>query len=162
METLTVELNPDFKLRRNLAGRLQFTAADNNVHDGAFPVRAFPITAPEESISLLSQEGHELAWINRLSDLQVEVRTLIEEELAQREFMPEIRHINHVSSFATPSTWEVETDRGSALLILKSEDHIRRLAHSSLLISDSHGVNFLIRDIDQLDNHSRKLLDRFL
>ena len=162
METLTVELIPDFKLRRNSSGRLQFTTADNTVHNGVFPERAFPISAPEEGLSLLSQEGHELAWITKLSDLPIETRTLIEEELVQREFMPEILRINNVSSFATPSTWEIETDRGDALLILKSEDHIRRLAHSCLLISDSHGVNFLIREIDQLDNHSRKLLDRFL
>jgi hypothetical protein len=162
METLTSEFTPDFKLKRNPSGRLQFTASNNTIYDGIYPVRAFPVSAPEEGLSLLNQEGHELAWINRLSDLPVEVRTLIEEELEQREFMPEILRINHVSSFATPSNWEVETDRGEALLILKTEDHIRRLAHSCLLISDSHGVNFLIREIDQLDNHSRKLLDRFL
>ncbi|MGZ8982320.1 MAG: cyanophycin metabolism-associated DUF1854 family protein [Methylotenera sp.] len=152
----------NFKLTRNAAGRLLFTANDGKIHDGVAPVRAFPITAPEEGLSLLSEDGHELAWITRLTDLPEGPRTLINEELAQREFMPKIRRIIHVSSFATPSTWQVETDRGDAELILKAEDHIRRLAHTSLLIADSHGVNFLIRDIDQLDKHSRKLLDRFL
>jgi hypothetical protein len=36
------------------------------------------------------------------------------------------------------------------------------LTHSSLLISDNHGIDFLIPEIEQLDKHSRKLLDRFL
>jgi hypothetical protein len=151
-----------FKLTRNAAGRLVFTASDGRIHEGVIPVRAFPIAAPEDGLSLLDTDGRELAWIARLTDLPDSARSLIEEELAQREFMPEIRRINHVSSFATPSTWQVETDRGDAALILKAEDHIRRLAHTTLLIADSHGVYFLIRDIDKLDSHSRKLLDRFL
>ncbi len=162
MEELTVNLATDFKLVRSVAGRLQLTTSDGKIHDGVFPVRAFPIAAPEDGLSLLGEDGHELVWITRLADLPDTSRKLIEEELTQREFMPEIRQIQYVSSFATPSTWQVETDRGDTELILKAEDHIRRLTHTSLLIVDSHGVNFLIRNIDQLDKHSRKLLDRFL
>ncbi len=128
----------------------------------SFPVRAFPISAPEEGLSLLGEDGHELRWINRLSDLPEDARLLIETELAQREFMPEITRIMQVSSFATPSKWQVSTDRGDTELLLKAEDHIRRLTHTTLLITDGHGVSFLIRDIDAMDHHSRKLLDRFL
>jgi len=152
----------DFTLTRNLAGRLQLTTHDGIIHDGVIPVRAFPIAAPEEGLSLVGSSGHELAWIPNLADVPASTRAYIEAELAQREFMPEIQRIQTVSSFATPSTWQVETNRGDAELTLKAEDHIRRLTHTSLLITDSHGLNFLIRDIDQLDKHSRKLLDRFL
>jgi hypothetical protein len=152
----------DFKLIRNSAGQLQLTTGNNEVHSGVYPVRAFPISAANEGLSLLSREGHELAWINQLSDLPEEIHTLIAEELTQREFMPEIKRIIHVSNFATPSTWQIMTNRGEATLTLKSEDNIRRLTHTSLLISDSHGVDFLIAEIDQLDKNSRKLLDRFL
>ncbi len=161
METLPVK-SADFTLTRNAEGRLQFTASDGSIHDGVFPVRAFPIAAPEEGLSLLNQNGQELVWITSMADLPLATQKLIEEELARREFMPVIYRINHVSSFATPSTWEVETDRGKTKLILKGEDQIWRLAHTSLLITDSHGVNFLIRDLDQMDKLSRKLLDRFL
>lgn len=152
----------DFKLTRNPAGALVFTSRSGEIHEGVMPVRAFPIAAPDEGLSLVDKDGHELAWIARLDDLPDDTRNLIEEELAQREFMPEIRRINRVSSFATPSTWQVETDRGTTDMVLKSEDYIRRLAQTTLLIADSQGVYFLIRDIDRLDGHSRKLLDRFL
>jgi hypothetical protein len=152
----------DFKLTRNPAGALVFTSHTGEAHKGVVPVRAFPIAAPDEGLSLVSKDGHELAWIARLDDLPDDTRALIEEELAQREFMPEIRRINRVSSFATPSIWQVETDRGATDLVLKSEDYIRRLAQTALLIADSQGVYFLVRDIDKLDSHSRKLLDRFL
>ena len=152
----------DFQLTRNAFGRLVFTGADGEAHDGVVPVHAFPIAAPAEGISLVTADGHELAWIDRLTDVPDESRVLLEEELASREFMPEIRGIRRVSSFATPSAWQVETDRGTTTFILKGEDDIRRLAASTLLIADSNGIHFLIRDIQALDQGSRKLLDRFL
>lgn len=153
----------NFQLTRNAFGKLVFTSADGTVvQEGVVPVRAFPIAAPDTGIAVVDVDGHELAWINRLSDLPADVRDLLQEELASREFLPEIRRINHVSTFAVPSTWEVETNRGVATLILKGEEDIRRIAHSTLMIADSHGVQFLVRDLDKLDKASRKLLDRFL
>ena len=153
---------PDFQLSRNAYGRLVFTAADGTAYEGAVPVRAFPIAAPETGIALVNVDGRELAWIDRLADLPDDVRVLLEEELASREFMPEVRRIRGVSSFATPSTWQVETDRGDAALVLKGEEDIRRLGATALLIADSHGVQYLIRDMQVLDKGSRRILDRFL
>lgn len=153
----------NFRLERNSFGRLVFSSADGTqVHEGVVPIRSFPIAAPETGIALVSADGRELAWIVQLTDLPIATRTLIEEELTNREFLPEIRRIVHVSTFASPSTWEVETDRGVATLVLKGEEDIRRISQSTLLIADAHGVQFLIRDIQGLDRGSRKLLDRFL
>ena len=153
---------PEFLLRRNAFGRLVFRGADGAEHEGATPVRAFPIAAPETGIALLGADGHELAWIDGLADLPASARALIEEELSGREFMPEIRRLRGVSSFATPSTWRVETDRGEASFVLKGEEDIRRLSANTLLVADSHGIQFLIRDIQALDGASRRILDRFL
>ena len=152
----------DYALSRDPFGRLVLTAADGAVHVGVVPVRAFPIGAPEEGLSLMSSDGHELAWIDRLDGLDPARRELIESELGAREFVPEIRAIRAVSSFATPSTWTIDTDRGATALVLKGEEDIRRLARTSLLIADRNGIQYLIRDIGALDRASRKLLDRFL
>lgn len=151
-----------YRLSRNAFGRLVFSEANGAVREGVIPVRAFPITAPDRAIALIDQHGHELAWIEQLSDLPDELRAIVAAELAAREFIPEIRRIRDVSSFVTPSAWQVETDRGDTSFILKGEEDIRRLASPSLLIADSQGVQFLIRDRFSLDHHSRKILDRFL
>lgn len=152
-----------FQLTRNAFGRLVFTPeAGDEIHEGVVPVRAFPIAAPDRGLALMSADGRELAWIDTLADLPDDTRGLIEEELASREFLPEIRRICHVSGFATPSTWQVETDRGETRFVLKGEEDIRRISHATLLIADSHGIEFLIRDVQALDKTSRKLLDRFL
>ena len=155
-------IRPAYRLSRNAFGRLVFTEANGAVREGVIPVRAFPITAPDHAIALIDQHGHELAWIEQLSDLPDELRAIVAAELATREFIPEIRRIRDVSSFVTPSAWQVETDRGDTSFILKGEEDIRRLASPSLLIADSQGIQFLIRDRFSLDHHSRKILDRFL
>ncbi|MDD5404181.1 MAG: DUF1854 domain-containing protein [Sulfuricella sp.] len=153
---------PDFRLTRNSFGKLVLTDSGGEVYEGVIPVHAFPVSAPQEGISLVTGDGRELLWIERLEDLPEAPRILLQEELASREFIPEILRIRRVSSFATPSSWQVETDRGETTFILKGEDDIRRLSHSALLIADSNGIHFLIRDSQSLDTASRKLLDRFL
>lgn len=154
-------MSTTFQLERDALGRLIFSA-DGETHVGVVPVRAFPIGQPERGISIVSPDGHELAWIDQLSDLPEPLAKLLTEELAGREFMPEIRQLRAVSTFATPSTWTVETDRGVVDFILKGEEDIRRISGPVLLVSDSNGIHYLIRDAQALDRHSRKLLDRFL
>lgn len=151
-----------FQLQRDTYGRLVLTTSSGERHVGVTPVRAFPIAAPQDGLSLINMEGHEVAWAEHLSDLPTPARTLIEEELAAREFMPEIEQIIEVSGFICPSIWLLRTNRGPTELQLKGEEDIRRLSRTRLLITDSRGIHFLVRDIDALDRHSRKLLDRFL
>ncbi|WP_296924337.1 DUF1854 domain-containing protein [Polaromonas sp.] len=151
-----------FRLERHISGRLLLTDSLGQLHLGVFPVRAFPIAAPDDGISLVGSEGHELAWLERLDALPSDVRSLLEEELALRDFVPEITRINSVSSFGTPSTWVVETDRGDTTFVLKGEEDIRRLSRQSLLIAAGHGVHFSVKDMGALDRASRRLLERFL
>jgi len=151
----------NLQLVRNPFGRLILTTAQGT-REEVVPVRSFPIAAPENGISLVNMDGHELAWIEHLADLPDAQRRLVEEELASREFVPEIRAIKSISSFVTPSTWQVDTDRGSFAMVLESEDDIRRISRTMLMISDSNGIQFLVRDLTGLDRSSRKLLDGFL
>ena len=151
------------RLARNAHGRLVLTLGSGQVFESVVPVRAFPLAAPEEGLSLVSSDGKEALWVDRMADLPADARALIEEDLAVREFVPTIHSIRKVSSFSTPSTWDLETDRGSAQMVLKAEEDIRKLAgRTRLLISGSDGVQYRIPDTTQLDKHSRKLLERFL
>ncbi|MBI3285218.1 MAG: DUF1854 domain-containing protein [Burkholderiales bacterium] len=151
-----------FQLSRNAYGKLLMRNEAGEVHEGVSPVRAFPIQSPDQGISMVLSDGREVAWIDHLSDLPETTRKLVAEELEGREFMPEIRRIASVTSFATPCTWVVDTDRGATEFVLKGEEDIRRIGRASLLIADNHGIHFLIRDMFALDKHSRKILDRFL
>ena len=151
-----------FQLTRNSFGKLVLTAEDGQVHEGVLPVRAFPIQAPNEGISMVLTDGKEVAWIDALADLPDDARQLVHDELEGREFMPEILRIIDVTSFATPCTWTVATDRGDTEFLLKGEEDIRRIGATSLLVADNHGNHFLIRDMFTIDKNSRRILDRFL
>jgi len=148
-------------LERDTLGRLILIDASGVRHVGVYPVRAFPITAAGAGISIMDQSGKELCWFDAVSAIPGLELGLIEEEMAAREFMPVIEKITKVSTFATPSIWDIETDRGPTRIRLKGEEDIRRIAGNTLLIADSNGLQFLIKDATQLDKVSKKLLDRF-
>lgn len=152
----------DWQLSRDAHGRLVLTLADGSEHVGVVPVRAFPLSDPDGALSLVGPDGRECRWIARLADLPAGTRALLDEELSRREFAPVIEALLEVSTFTTPSTWTVRTDRGATTLVLKGEEDIRRLGGTALLVTDSHGVGYRIADARALDKRSRRLLERFL
>ena len=151
-----------FTLVRNPFGRLVLTTLEGEVVEGVVPVRAFPIQSPEVGISLVHTDGHEVAWVEQLLDLSEPAQSLIREELQGREFMPTILSIDSVTSYSTPCTWRVKTDRGDTSFVLRGDEDIRRVGPTILLVTDSHGIQFLIRDAATLNRDSRKILDRCL
>jgi hypothetical protein len=158
----SADVNDSFELVRNPFGRLCLTRADGQVFDHVSPVRSFPIQDPEHGIAMVCADGHEVAWIAQLQQMPPVQRALIAEELDAREFMPTILRIAGVTSYAMPSTWTVQTDRGETALVLRGEEEIRRIGPNALLVSDIHGIQFLIPNLSELDKHSKKILDRFL
>ena len=152
----------NFEFDCNATGHWFYVSSQGVRHEQVIAVRAFPVAAPDEGAALVDAEGHELLWIASLSDLSAALRAQVLRALTQREFMPRILKLRAVSSLVAPCTWDIETDRGDTSLQLKGEEDIRRLSATVLIVTDSYGVQFLIRDLAQMDRHSRKLLDRFL
>ncbi|MEY4694481.1 MAG: hypothetical protein RLZZ95_930 [Pseudomonadota bacterium] len=154
-------MNP-FDLSRDAFGRWVLEMPDGTRHAPVTALRAYPVSAPDEGVALMDAEGHELLWLPHMGALDAPLRDKLMQALNEREFLPEILQLTQVSSFATPSTWTVLTDRGETQFLLKGEEDIRRLTGKVLLINDFHGVQYMIRDLAAMDKHSRKLLDRFL
>ena len=154
-------MNP-FELQRDAFGRWVMQMPDGTRHVPVTALRAYPVSAPDEGVALMDADGHEIFWINALNELAEPLRLQVMQALNEREFLPEILQLTDVSSFATPSTWSVRTDRGNTQFMLKGEEDIRRLTGTVLLINDANGVQYMIRDLAAMDKHSRKLLDRFL
>lgn len=150
-------------LARNPFGKLVLTSRTGEHFEGVVPVRAFPVQSPQDGIAIVDRDGHEVVWIDALATVSEPARSLIADELATREFMPEIQRIVSVTSFSTPCTWTVHTDRGATEFVLRADEDIRRVgSENSLLVADNHGIQYLIQNQLTLDAHSKKLLDRFL
>ena len=139
----------------------------------AFEAAKTPADLENVKAQFLGKTGQITELMKGLSQLSVDdkktqgakinaLKTAIEQALQAREFMPEILRLDGVNSFSTPSVWSVQTSRGNTEFVLKGEEDIRRLSVNTLVVSDAHGVQYLIRHLPALDRHTRKLLDRFL
>lgn len=156
-------MSPEIRLERNRHGRLCVQLADGTRHDTVTPVRAFPLEAPLEAISLVGPDGKEVCWIEHLDHLSADQRALLEEDFAVREFVPVVQRIEAIDAISVPSVWTVMTDKGRTTLTLRAEEDIRKLkGQHQLLIASRDGVQYLIPDARQLDRQSHKFLELFL
>jgi ATP-binding cassette subfamily B protein len=126
-----------------------------------FARRAFPLSAPESYVSLVDEHHFERACFPTLDVLPPAARGVLQQALERSEFLPQIRRIQSIVQEATLSRWEVETDRGERQFVVDQEDHVRPLEDGRYLISDSHGMRYLVPAVSELDALSRKLLGKF-
>src|SRR5690348_3523260 len=87
----------DWHLEHDAFGKFVLVEADGARHVGISPIRGFPISDPRHGVSLISADGRELKWIDDISQLPTAIRTTLEAELADREFLPQIQRILRVS-----------------------------------------------------------------
>lgn len=151
-----------FRLHHDALGRLVLTESDGREFVDVEPSRGFPISDPENRISIRDHRGREIRWIERLSDLPADVRAVLETDLRRREFVPIVKRIVHMTAFTEPSEWDVETDRGRVQFLLGNEEDVHRLDGHRAVIIDTHGIRYLIPDTRRLDGHSRRILERYL
>jgi hypothetical protein len=149
------------RLEHDAFGRLVLIQPDGRRFEGLVPVRCYPFSAPGQWVSLCDEHGHEVACLPDLSRLPDEARRVLDEEIAQREFIPVIQQIESIVPENEPSTWSVITDRGPTRFLLHTEDHIRRLGPGALIM-DVNGIRFHLPDLNRLDPKSKKLLGRYL
>ena len=140
-------------------GRLDFIDAAGQRHGDVDVLRAFPVSAPAGPVVIVATDGSELAWIDPLADLVPHLRSLLETELSQREFLPVIERIESVSD-GEPMEWSVVTDRGLRRFTVAHIDDIVYAADGGASITDSVGVRYAIPQVSRLDARSRRLLDR--
>lgn len=152
----------DWRLRQSSQGKLALYKGEQLVADHVIPVLAFPFSAPDESISIVDEYSKELAWFDDLNGLDSASRHAIAEYLAIREFRPVVHQITSVSTYSTPSVWTLETDRGPCKFELPTDESIRRLGGTRLVLTHANGMQFIVEDMLKLDARSRQILARFM
>ncbi len=152
----------NFVLEQDPFGNIKLKLVDGQSYDQVKIIRAFPITNPDHGFAIVDQDGHELVWFEQVSDLTKDNQAIVENSLGQIEFIPVIHRISGLNSYALPSIWDIETDRGNTRLKLKNEQDIRRVSNEALLITDANGIQYLIKNRKTLDKLSKKILDRFM
>jgi len=156
------DLLMNFNLEKDVFGNIRLVLDSGQSYDQVRIIRAFPISDPENGFSIVNHDGHELVWFESFNQLSYENQRIAQASLEQIEFIPVISKITNLNTYALPSIWDIETDRGMTRLKLKTEQDIRRVSSEALLITDVNGIQYLIKNRKTLDKFSKKVLDRFM
>ncbi|HTQ02780.1 MAG TPA: DUF1854 domain-containing protein, partial [Polyangiaceae bacterium] len=134
---------------------------DGGARTRVFPRRCFPLTHPHHFVALVDERGHERLCIEDPRTLGAEGETALLAALRTGTFLPVVRRIERVTALDARWEWHVETDRGHVSFIVEQEEHVRALEDGRYLLTDSHGMRYLIEAPERLDATSRRLLSRF-
>lgn len=154
--------NAEFK--RTEGGFVALTYA-GKTYDRVGVYRTFPISDPEEYISIREQDekAREIGVVENLSKLSKDQAEMLREQLRLRYFTPQIEKIIDVKDEYGYAYFNVVTNFGSCrFTIHMGGDSVVSLTESRILINDLDGNRFEIPDINALSIAERKKLDLFV
>ena len=163
--------NADFRRSEGNLISLTLPQPDGSVEEfeRVVPVRAFPITDPDEFISIKEPDsrekgkGAELGLIRRMSDFDADTQALLREELDRRYFTPVITRLTGVKEKFGYFYWDAETTAGKISFVMTNvSSNIRTLEDGRVFIHDIDGNCFEIPDPAKLDKASLKKIEIYM
>lgn len=135
------------------------TTADGTEYTRLEPRRLFPVSRADVYITLLNDEGVEVALIRALSELDPESRRAVETSLDDYYLVPHITRIISTGEKYGTLRWTVETDRGIKNFDIRNRNHdIKVFKDGMVRVRDSDDNRYVIDDYNKLDAHSRARL----
>ncbi len=118
--------------------------------------RLFPTSDPDKYITLLNEEGKEVAVIRDLATLTPDSAAAVREVLKEYYLIPRIRTITKTERRSGSNYIHAETDRGPCFFKIQSrQQDIKVLFDRRVLIRDSNDNRYEIPDFRALDRKSR-------
>jgi hypothetical protein len=148
-------------LERDSDGHLWAVDHAGSTRERVVPRRCFPLTYPHGFVCLVDAYGRDRVCIADLNALGEASRHALVSALGENEFLPKVTRIVRVVHEATWSEWHVETDRGARVFVVDQEDNIRRLDDGRHVMTDAHGMRYLVPEPEKLDSASRRWLGRY-
>ena len=162
MERIYIEYDMARFVRKDLT-LVDVELIDGRKFQNLEPRRLFPMSGLEKYITLLDEEGIEKAVIRDLKTLPDAERKIIEGCLEEYYLIPRVQQILETREKFGVITFNTMTDRGPATIEIRNLLYGLKLVHGNrVLIRDGNDNRYEIPDINQLDKHSRQLLDNFL
>jgi len=152
----------DFSLWRTGGGALRLTLHGEKSVLRVKCRRCFPYSLPERFISIRDGSDGEIGIVANLQELPKDCRTLIEDDLEMRYYVPQVRKIETIRQRFGGIEWRVDTDRGPKRLITKGiHDTMTEVEVGRYVLTDVDGNRYEIC-IEGLDVGSREWLDRLI
>lgn len=138
---------------------VNLTLSDGAVFERLEPRRLFPVSRANSYITLLDEEGAEVAIIRNMHDLSSESRAVIRYSLDDYYLVPHIKKIIQTGEKYGTLRWTVETDRGIKSFDIRNRNHdIKVYPGGKVRIRDSDDNRYTIDNYHELDAHSRARL----
>ncbi|NIN73068.1 MAG: DUF1854 domain-containing protein [Gemmatimonadetes bacterium] len=159
-KTLLEDSQAELTLERRADGRLW--AVKGSEERPVWVRRCFPWSQPARYISLRDSEESEFALVNRLGELSVESRAILEEALVEAGFVLKIVRVLDLDEEVEIRNWKVETEQGPRSFQTRLDDWPRRMPGGGILIRDVAGDLYHVDQPGELDARSRGLLWVFI
>jgi hypothetical protein len=124
-------------------------------------VRAFPLSHPQQYLSVRDGANKEVGLIVEAAELDEESRRFVGEDLERRYVVPVIHRIIAMKERFGTVEWEVKTDRGGCRFTTRNtRDNVVQPAPGRYLLTDVEGNRYDVRDLTALDAASQAWLLR--
>lgn len=135
---------------------LRLEARDERCLLRARLVRVFPLSVPEEWLSVREDGGKELGVLVNPMELDPESRAFVLDAIERRYFLPVVLRVLETRELFGVVNWRVETDRGPRSFTTRNlRESLVRPSSKRLLITDVDGNRYDIPDLDLMDAGSQ-------
>jgi len=122
----------------------------------------FPWSAPGTYLSLRDDDGHEVALIPSMDDIDTDSREILQQALRDAAFAFDVTAVTLVKKEFEIRFWDVNCAEGRRVFQTHVDDWPRQLPPNGLLITDVAGDVYRIADWTALDKQSQKQLAMFV
>ena len=159
MKTERFYIKKEDRITVNENNLVNVETSDGKTYERLEPRRLFPVSRQNNYITLLNDEGVEIAIIKSMSDLNDESLEVIKYSLEDYYLVPHISRIISVYEKNGKIHWTVETERGLKEFDVRNRNHdIRVYKDGRVRVRDSDDNRYVITDYRALDKHSRNQL----
>lgn len=127
------------------------------------PRRLFPLSGPDEYISLLDGEGKERMIVRNLSSLDAESADAVRECLTERYRLPQIESFDDCFDKFGQLVFTVRTNFGETSFTVKNRhSDIKLLYGKRIMIKDGSDNRYEVSDLNALDKRSVRIISSYL
>ncbi|MBQ7363668.1 MAG: DUF1854 domain-containing protein [Clostridia bacterium] len=157
--------------RRYLTRNDKITRGENNLVSLAAggesyrdlePRRLFPVSRELEYITLLDEDGREVAVIRSINDIDEESQEVIKSSLDSYYLVPRITSVINIVQKYGNIHFDVNTDRGPLSFDVLRGNDIKLFRGGAVRVRDSNDNRYVIPDYRKLDKKSRAKLTIYL
>ncbi|MDA0840200.1 MAG: DUF1854 domain-containing protein [Planctomycetota bacterium] len=135
---------------------------------GVFAVRAFPVSHPEQFISLRhtdpeDHKEHEIGVIENLSAFPKKASRLVRESLDHHYYEASVTRILAIRMEYNLLFFEIETTQGPQSITIRwSYDRAQGYGEDGKVLLDVHDNRYVIPDVNALPKQDRELFERWI